>query len=159
MISNHRVLNEMNVCCGWGRRFNPDIKLSYFYFAASNTHPLEKMKSVYDFLESPLVVWVKTNLRINTIFSSGFLSKIFSWTKKAKSILNLSKLDYDKFPNGEYFHMLLKQSDPRIQNSNSDLPNEGEPYDTTRSRLLNLDFILRNIRSFYQVNKVFFFFL
>ena len=30
------------------------------------------------------------------------------------------------------------------------MPNEGEPYDTTRSRLLNLDFILRNIRSFYQ---------
>lgn len=64
--------------------------------------------------------------------------------------MNLTKVEYDKYPNGEYFYLILKQSDPRLQNSNSDLPNEGEPYDTTRSRLLNLDFILRNIRSFYQ---------
>lgn len=63
--------------------------------------------------------------------------------------LNSNQLDYEKFPNGEYFYLLLKQTDPRLQNSN--LPNEGEPYDTTRSRLLNLDFILRNTRSFYQV--------
>jgi hypothetical protein len=83
------------------------------------------MKSVYDFMDSPLVVW-------------------------AKSILNISLLDLDKFPNGEYFYLILRQTDPRLQNSSSNLPNEGDPYDTTRSRLLNLDFILRNIRSFYQ---------
>lgn len=85
------------------------------------------LNSVFDFMESPLVVW-------------------------AKSVLNLSEteLNYENFPNGEYFYQILKQTDPRLQNSN--LPNEGScvPYDTTRSRLLNLDFILRNTRSFYQ---------
>ncbi len=83
------------------------------------------MKSVFDFLESPLVQWSNSILNINS-----------------------NKSEYEKYPNGDYFYMLLKQSDPRLQNSA--LPNEGEPYDTTRSRLLNLDFLLRNIRSFYQ---------
>lgn len=105
------------------------------------------MKTEYDFLDSPLCTWVR-------------------------SLLGEAKLDYEKFPNGEYFHQLLKRSDPR-QNSNSNLPNDFSPsnaansaattslvsncmdstqlYDTTyRSRILNLDFILRNIRSFYQ---------
>ena len=62
-----------------------------------------------------------------------------------------AELNYENFPNGQYFYHILKQTDPRLQNSN--LPNEGVPYDTTRSRLLNLDFILRNTRSFYQVEK------
>jgi hypothetical protein len=84
------------------------------------------IKSVYDFLESPLVVW-------------------------SKSILNLNindQFDYENFPNGQYFFMILKQCDPRLQNLC--MPNEGDPYDTVRSRLLNLDFILRNTRLFYQ---------
>lgn len=84
------------------------------------------MKTSLDFLNSPLVVW-------------------------AKCLLSLTNdtLYFDKFPNGEYFYLILKNADPRLQNLM--LPNEGELYDTTRSRLLNLDFILRNIRSFYQV--------
>ncbi len=97
------------------------------------------MKSEFDFMDSPLCVWTR-------------------------SVLSENQLDYEKFPNGEYFHQLLKRSDPRLQNSNSNLPNDfstqlinhqnqqqSDHYDTTyRSRLLNLDFILRNIRSFYQ---------
>jgi hypothetical protein len=126
------------------------------------------MKTEFDFLDSPLCTW-------------------------ARLVLAEAKLDYEKFPSGEYFYQILKRSDPRLQNSNSNLPNEFCPppaplhtpapsnshsssikhftsnnnpsasstninsnfesnhYDTTyRSRLLNLDFILRNIRSFYQ---------
>ena len=131
------------------------------------------MKTEFYFLDSPLCTW-------------------------ARLVLAEAKLDYEKFPSGEYFYQILKRSDPRLQNSNSNLPNEYNPppppppppphpptthnnkyfnasnssssssnqisscngnssnfesnhYDTTyRSRLLNLDFILRNIRSFYQ---------
>ncbi|CAF0824667.1 unnamed protein product, partial [Brachionus calyciflorus] len=83
------------------------------------------MKTTVDFVNSPLVVW-------------------------AKCLLDLTNetVSFDRFPNGEYFYLILKNADPRLQNLM--LPNEGELYDTTRSRLLNLDFILRNIRSFYQ---------
>lgn len=85
------------------------------------------IKSVDDFLDSPLAVWAKS------------LSSTFSDDDGG---------GYDNFPNGQYFYHILKQADTRLQNLQ--LPNEGDPYDTTRSRLLNLDFILRNIRSFYQ---------
>ena len=116
------------------------------------------MKSTFDFLESPLAIWVnKANISLREmsvpkLFDWYFkLVRVFFYNLKAKSILDLNELDYDNFPNGQYFYMILKQTDPRLQ-TNSDLPNEGDAYDTTRSRLLNLDFILRNIRSFYQVS-------
>ena len=83
------------------------------------------MKTTIDYLESPLVVWAKCLLELVD-----------------------DAIQYDHFPNGEYFYLILKNADPRLQNLM--LPNEGDLYDTTRSRLLNLDFILRNIRSFYQ---------
>ena len=51
------------------------------------------MKSEFDFMDSPLCVWTR-------------------------SVLSENQLDYEKFPNGEYFHQLLKRSDPRLQNSN-----------------------------------------
>ena len=83
------------------------------------------MKTASEFLESPLAVW-------------------------AKSVLNLTNLEYDKFPNGEYFYSILKLTDQRLANSsNKNAPNDGDPFDSTRSRLLCLDFILRKVRSFY----------
>lgn len=84
------------------------------------------LKSIDEFLDSALVTW-------------------------AKSILNppAQTLNYARFTNGEYFYEILKQSDPCFQYLC--LPNEGSlAYETTRSRLLNLDFTLRKIKHFYQ---------
>lgn len=100
------------------------------------------MKTEFDFLDSPLCIWVRC-------------------------VLGEASLVYEKFPTGEYFHQILKRSDPRLQHSNTNLPKEinqsssqsstsshnidSSVYDTTfRTHLLTLDFILRNIRAFYQ---------
>lgn len=83
------------------------------------------MKQIDEFLESPLCIW-------------------------AKSILNLTNetLVYELFPNGEYFFAMLKLVDPRL--ASLSLPKDGHTFDPTRTRLLNLDHILRCVRKFYQ---------
>ena len=87
------------------------------------------IKSTFDYMETPLIIWAKSLPPLLTTQRS-------------------SQLNYENFPNGHYLFEILRHADSRLQNLS--LPNEGDPYDTTRSRLLNLDFILRNIRSFYQ---------
>jgi hypothetical protein len=87
-----------------------------------------RMKTTEEYMESsPLIVW-------------------------ARSVPHLTQggqqpLAYDNLPNGQYFFQILKHADTRLQNVN--LPNEGDPYDTVRSRLLNLDYILRHVKKFY----------
>jgi hypothetical protein len=84
------------------------------------------MKTVEEYMESsPLIIWARSLSHLN---QGG-------------------PLNYDNFPNGQYFFQILKHADTRLQNIN--LPNEGDPYDTVRSRLLNLDCILRHIKKFY----------
>lgn len=85
------------------------------------------MQSVCDFMESPLALWAR--------------SVLFATSTGG------SQIDYELFPNGEYFHAMLKRIDFRLESLN--LPNDGDPMNTTRSRLLNLDYIMRSIRSFY----------
>ena len=62
-------------------------------------------------------------------------------------------VDYDKYPNGDYLYELMRRAEPRL--AHLSMPNEDEPYNSSRWRLLNLDFILRNIRYCYQVNHVY----
>lgn len=87
------------------------------------------LKTQLDFLESPLVEWAKSILDIDS------------------NIL----LDYDLFTNGEYFYRMLRRIDSRFEKLH--MPNETVTgmESNSRSRLENLDYIMRHIKSFYRV--------
>ncbi|UJR26609.1 hypothetical protein I4U23_007928 [Adineta vaga] len=74
-----------------------------------------------EFLKHPLILWAENFLKIE------------------------NKLSYEQLINSTCFHAIIRSIDPRLQNSR--LPNEAAD---TSSRLVNLDFILRSIRSFVQ---------
>ncbi|CAF0765219.1 unnamed protein product [Adineta ricciae] len=74
-----------------------------------------------EFLKHPLVLWAENFLKTET------------------------KLSYEQLINSSCFHAIIRSIDPRLQNSR--LPNEAAD---TSSRLVNLDFILRSVRSFVQ---------
>jgi hypothetical protein len=95
------------------------------------------MKTPDEYMDSsPLAIWARS------------LPSVSQTTWANDDGQATRELLYDNFPNGQYFYQILKHADTRLQNFN--LPNEGDPYNTTRSRLLNLDAIIRTIRSFYQ---------
>ena len=70
--------------------------------------------------------------------------------REAKELAeDISVFDYDKYLTGGYFVEMLHRSDPRLGHLTR--PNVEEPPSSTRYRLVNLDFVLRQIRRFYQV--------
>lgn len=87
------------------------------------------LKTVFDFIESPLVAWAKSILDIDSNKS----------------------LNYDLFTNGEYFYRMLKRIDSHFEMLH--LPNQTviDTDSNVRSRLENLDYLMRNIKSFYRV--------
>jgi chromosome segregation ATPase len=87
------------------------------------------LKTPEDFFVSPLIKWSESILDIK--------------------LQNECNFDFECFVNGEYFYKMFKLCDGRVQ-AGCELPNESDPLDLTRSRLLNLDFVLRHIRRFYQ---------
>lgn len=78
-------------------------------------------RDVNDFLKHPLILWAESIIQSDT------------------------KLSYEQLVNSTCFHAIIRSIDPRLQTSR--LPNEAVD---TGSRLVNLDFILRSIRSFVQ---------
>ncbi|CAF3286345.1 unnamed protein product [Rotaria socialis] len=78
-------------------------------------------RDINEFLKHPLVIWAES------FFDAE------------------NKLSYEQLINSTCFHAIIRSIDPRSQNSR--LPNEATD---TISRLVNLDFILRSIRSFVQ---------
>ncbi|CAF2735540.1 unnamed protein product [Rotaria sp. Silwood2] len=78
-------------------------------------------RDINEFLKHPLIIWAES-----------FIEKE-------------NKLSYEQLINSTCFHSIIRSIDPRLQNSR--LPNEAAD---TSSRLVNLDFILRSIRSFVQ---------
>ncbi|CAF0838079.1 unnamed protein product [Rotaria sordida] len=78
-------------------------------------------RDINEFLKHPLIIWAES-----------FIEKE-------------NKLSYEQLINSTCFHAIIRSIDPRLQNSR--LPNEASD---TSSRLVNLDFILRSIRSFVQ---------
>ncbi|CAF4094019.1 unnamed protein product [Rotaria sp. Silwood2] len=82
-------------------------------------------RDINEFLKHPLIIWAES-----------FIEKE-------------NKLSYEQLINSTCFHSIIRSIDPRLQNSR--LPNEAAD---TSSRLVNLDFILRSIRSFVQVKLI-----
>ncbi|CAF4033760.1 unnamed protein product [Adineta steineri] len=86
-------------------------------------------RDISEFLKHPLIIWAENFIKIE------------------------NKLSYEQLINSTCFHAIIRSIDPRLQNSR--LPNEASD---TSSRLVNLDFILRSIRSFVQVGLMSFFY-
>lgn len=101
-------------------------------------------KTVFDFFESPLVAWAKSILLDDNECDD---------TTTNNNICE-SSLNYDLFTNGEYFYRMLKRIDSRFEILH--LPNETcGGNDDKRLRLENLDYLMRNIKSFYRVRLLY----